>query len=407
MLFSDRSRYAENPIEEEDRVAFGLQKKGEKIIKLSRGDPPSYFPTPKYILDAYIEALKEHRTTYSKSEGADILREAVAKRYRRLYKLDADPDSVLVTAGVSEALLFIDSAMMNEGDRAILFRPYYSLYLPILKTHGGRPIYEEYDGSKDWNINVERLSKSLKRLKADGKLNRVKYMMITNPNNPTGTVLDRNVLKEVVDLANEYRLLLISDEIYDEIVYNKAKFTSVCQLAKGMPYMVLNGASKVFDSTGFRIGFAITPENDKTSLAIREKLYDYALMRLSVNTPAQYAAAEAINNTVEHKRAINTMVSAIEKRANHATKLLNENPLFSTVRPNGAFYILPKIDLKETKFKDDREFVDSLLKEEDVQVTRGSGFGAPSHFRIVALAPQEILDLAINRINKFCRRHSR
>lgn len=407
MLFSDRSRYAENPIEEEDRIAFELQKKGEKIIKLSRGDPPSYFPTPKYILDAYVEALREHKTTYSKSEGEDILREAVAKRYKKLYKLDASPDSVLVTAGVSEALLFIDSALMNEGDSAVLFRPYYSLYLPILKTHGGLPIYEEYDESSNWSIDVERLSRSLKRLRTEGKLKRVKYMMITNPNNPTGTVLDRDILKEVVDLSNEYRLLLISDEIYDEIVYNKARFTSVCELAKGMPYMILNGASKVFDSTGFRIGFAITPENDKTSLALKEKLYDYAMMRLSVNTPAQYAAAEAINNTVEHKRAINSMVNSIEKRANHATKLLNENPLFNTVRPNGAFYILPRIDLKRTRFKNDREFVDRLLKEEDVQVTRGSGFGAPSHFRIVALAPQGILDLAINRINKFCKRHSR
>ncbi len=215
------------------------------------------------------------------------------------------------------------------------------------------------------------------------------------------------MLKEVVDIANEHGIFLISDEIYDEIVYNNARFTSLSQLAKGMPHAILNGASKVYDSTGFRIGYILVPEGDKKSQALKERLYNYALMRLSVNSPAQYAIVEAIRNVKEHKRAINAMVKEIALRANHATKLLNENPYLQTVKPNGAFYILPRVDLAKLGIKSDREFTDLLLEKEGIQVTRGSGFGASSHFRIVALPPKEILDYAINRINTLCKKQSR
>jgi alanine-synthesizing transaminase len=147
----------------------------------------------------------------------------------------------------------------------------------------------------------------------------------------------------------------------------------------------------------------LIPEDDKLSQAFKEKMYNYAAVRLSVNSPAQYAVAEAMNNVTEHRRAIGQMVKAIEQRANHATRLLNENKYLSTVKPNGAFYIMPRVDFKSLKIKNDREFTDLLLKKECIQVTRGSGFGADSHFRIVALPPKEILDYAINRINRFCK----
>mgnify|MGYP001626478728 CR=1 FL=1 len=178
-------------------------------------------------------------------------------------------------------------------------------------------------------------------------------------------------------------------------------------MAKGQPYVILNGASKDFDSTGFRIGFVAVPEEDKISMELKQKLADYAKMRLSVNLPAQYAVAEAISNTKEHKKAISKMVREIEKRANYAAKKFSENPLLTVTRPNGAFYLLPKLDMKALKFKNDAEFVDRLLREEFVQLTRGSGFGAPSHFRIVALPPKDILDYAIDKINDFCAKNAK
>ncbi|MGC8652196.1 MAG: pyridoxal phosphate-dependent aminotransferase [Candidatus Micrarchaeia archaeon] len=373
---------------------------------MNRGDPPVYFPTPKYIIDAYVGALRESKTSYSRAEGEPVLVEAVQKRYKQLYGIDVGYESIIVTQGVSEALSFVNSAFVNMGDMAVVFKPYYPLYVPILRRNGGIPLFGSYDESKGWGIDVDRLERALRAMPRSSA-KRIKYLLITNPNNPTGTVLDRRALERVVDLANEHSLLIISDEIYDEIVYNGARFTSVGELAKGIPHMILNGASKDFDATGFRIGFMLIPEDDRVSMAVKAKMADYAKARLSVNTPAQYAVAAAMNNTAAHRSAIHEMVRGIAERANHAAKLVAENPLLSVVRPNGAFYIFPKVDLKAMGFRSDAEFVDKLLKATYVQLTRGSGFGAPSHIRIVALPPKDILDYAINKINDFCRTRAR
>lgn len=406
MIFSKRSRYAENPIEEEDRTAEVLQKAGRHVIQLNRGDPPVYFPTPKYIINAYEHALEEHKTAYSRAEGVHALVHAVQERYRRLYNMHMSEESIIVTQGVSEALNFINSALINDNDMAVIIKPYYTLYNPVLRIYGGHPIMGIYDESNKWDIDINGLEKKLEAIPRERR-KRIKYMMITNPNNPTGTVLSASVLKQVVDIANEYSLLIISDEIYDEIVYNKARFTSIGKLAKGMPHIILNGASKDFDATGFRIGFMVIPGQDRLSNAIKSKMSDYAKVRLSVNTPAQYAVAEAMSNISEHKKAIGAMVKSIEDRVNYAAKLISENDFLSMVKPNGAFYLFPKIDMKRLRLKSDAEFVDKLLKQEYVQLTRGSGFGMPSHIRIVALPPKDILGYAINKINDFCIKYAK
>ncbi len=400
-ILSKRSKYAYNAIEEEDTLSNQIQKKGAEVIRLNKGDPPQYIKTPKYIIDAYIKALKEYKTTYSDSTGLKELKEAVSNRYKRNYKVNFTSNDVIVTQGVSEALSFINSSLINNGDNAMLFKPYYPQYMPLLQMYGGKPIIRSYEHKLNWGINPESMRKALKSMPKN-KLKKIKYMLITNPNNPTGTVLSRKILEDITDIANEFNLFLISDEIYDEIIYNGAKFTSISQIAKGMPHMVLNGASKVYDATGFRIGFMIIPENDKFSNMIKSKLRNYALVRLSVNTPAQYAIAEAINNKVEHDKAIKEMVKEISDRVNYSFNMLKENEYLDTIKPNGSFYIFPKINMEKLKFKNDKEFVEKLLKEKGVQVTRGSGFGEPGYFRIVSLPPKTILKSAISKINDFC-----
>lgn len=402
MLVSKRSRYARNPIEEEDLLADELIKKGKKVIKLNRGDPPVYFPTPEYIIKAYIEALKEKKTTYTSALGIKELRDSVSKRYKRIYNIDSSSDDVIVVQGVTEALSFINSALVDGSDKAVIFKPYYPLYVPDLLIYNGKPIFGKYEEENNWSIDIDGLASTLKK-----QSKRPKYMLITNPNNPTGTVLASSTLKEVVDIANEYNILLISDEIYDEIVYNGAKFTSIGQLAKGMPHIILNGASKDFDATGFRLGYMLIPEDDRVSEQLKQTFIGYAQARLSPNAPAQYALAEGINNIKEHRKSIKQMVSKIEERANFAARLVNESEYMHTVIPNGAFYIFPKINLEMLKIKNDKEFVEKLLAEEYVQLTRGSGFGEQSHIRIVALPPKNILEFALNKINNFCKKNSK
>ena len=404
-ILSEHSKYVFSAIREEDDFAEELRKQGKKVVKLSSGDPALYYPTPKYIVDAYVEALANGRTSYSRSQGVLDLVDAVIKRYWHRYGIDLNEQDVLVTSGVAEALTFLNSAVIGLGDTALILKPYYTQYPVAIQMFGGRPLVGEYDEGTGWSIDLDSVAKVVRRMK--GGSGKIKYMLITNPNNPTGTILPRKTLEQVVEIANENRILLVSDEIYDEIVFGGANFTSVCELAKGMPHLILNGASKAFDATGFRIGYVLAPEEDTVSEELKRKLADYCRVRLSSNTPAQYAIAAAMNNTGEHQRTVRELVKKIEKIVGVAMKGLGENHHLSAVRPQGAFYIFPKIHMKTLDFRNDREFVHALLEEKLVQTTRGSGFGAPGHFRIVALAPEEIMGDCVQRVNDFCRAHAK
>ena len=232
-------------------------------------------------------------------------------------------------------------------------------------------------------------------------------MIFANPSNPTGAVLRRKELKEIAEIAKDNDIFIISDEIYDEVVFSGVEFTSLSQVAEGIPYAIMAGASKGFDSTGFRIGYTIIPGKDMESVQVREKFADFAKMRLSSNTPAQYAFADAMGKTEIHNDAIKSMVGKIESRVNSAHKAINDSDFMTAAKPKGAFYILAKVDMKKIDLKSDSEITRKLLVEEGVQITRGSGFGAPDHIRLVALAPEDELEAAIRKIDKFFVKHSK
>ncbi len=399
-ILSITSKYVLNPFEENDELIKTLiTKNKKKIIKLDLGDPNVYFQTPKYIVNAYISALKNNKTTYSKPGGISELIDAVTKRYKLLYNIKLQNQDIITTSGASTALFFLNNALINKNDFAVLFNPHYPSYLFNLKMHQGKPIFGNYNEKNNWDIDIDNLQKILKIHKTNKTLKRIKYLLLTNPNNPTGTVLNKRILKQIVDISNEYDILLVSDEIYDEIIYNKASFTSIGELAKGIPHIILNGLSKNFSGTGFRIGFIIIPEQDKVSNQLKKKFRDYSLIEFSLNTPSQFAAAVALNNQKEHKKSIGTLIKKVEKRANLAFDLLNKNEFLDVVKPQGAFYIFPKFDYKKLKFKNDKEFTNLLLKEHGIQLKRGSIFGKQYHFRLVCLAPEELLQYSIDKIN--------
>ena len=405
-ILSYRSRYAMNPLHEGDDLASELEGAGKRLIKVNIGDPARYFKTPRYVIDAYVKALKDGHTSYSSPYGIPELREAVAERYRRMYNVDANSDDVIVTQGVSEALVFLNASLIDWEDKAVIFRPYYTQYAPDLMLFGGRPIMERYREEIEWGIMTDDLERHVKADISESR-KKPKYLIITNPNNPTGTVLPARILREIVDIANNYGMLLVSDEIYDEIVYNGARFTSVSQIADGVPHLILNGASKDFDATGFRLGLALLPGEDKASVELKEQFRRFATIRLSCNTPAEYALAEGLSRHAEHERAVGRMVREIADRANFAAKLINESEYMHAVAPKGAFYIFPKLHMNRLKLRDDRDFAMRLLDEEGVQLTRGSGFGEPGHIRLVVLPEKKVLELAIEKINRFCKRHSK
>ncbi len=402
MFLSRLSRYASSPIREEDYTASRLIKEGKRVIKLNTGDPAKYFKTPIRVVNAYIEALKNNDNYYSNSQGIEELRDAIARRHKKLYGLDTSAEKIIITQGISEGLQFLNTALIDRGDRAILIRPYYPSYMPYLLILGGKPIFADAKEDANWDIDLEALGKKLK----ESDKARIKYMLITTPNNPAGYIITRKKLAEIADFANEHDIFLISDEIYDELVFN-GKFTSLSEVARGMPYMILNGMSKGFVGTGFRLGYMIVPNEDSKSKELLGKLIELAQMRLSPNTPAQFAYAAGLGNLGAHMNEVKKLGAEIKKRVYFTVKEVNKSEHMHATLPSGAFYVFPTVMLGKLDTKDDKEFVQKLLLEKFVQVTRGSGFGMPGHIRIVALPPTDVLGEAIERINAFCNEHAR
>jgi len=399
MFLSKLSLYASSPIREEEKTASMLVKAGKKVIKLNSGDPAKYFKAPKRVINAYANALKNNYAYYATSQGIEQLRQAIANRHKKVYGLDASPEKIVVTEGISEGIQFLNMALIDKGDKAILIRPYYPSYVSYLQIFGGSAIFADAIEERNWDIDLDSLAKKVRGEK------RIKYMLITTPNNPAGYVIRRRKLAEIADFANEHGLFLISDEIYDELVY-RGRFTSLSEVADGMPYMLLNGMSKSFVTTGYRLGYMLIPNDDEKSKALLSKLIELAQMRISANTPAQFAYAEGLRDLSAHNREVAKLRAELKERLYFATKKVNESEYMHALPPSAAFYVFPKLAMQKLKLKDDKEFVNSLLLEKYVQVTRGSGFGMPGHIRIVALAGKDVLGEAIEKIDEFCREHS-
>lgn len=401
-FISKKLSHTGDPIGENADLVDNLQKNGVKPIKLIMGDPARYFKIQDNVIKAYQTAVAEGKNFYLEGQGLEELREAVTERYSRMYNVDFDKNNVIITQGVVEALQFLNHTLIYGGDPAILVAPFFTQYIPSITLHEGVPLLAHYNESKDWDLDIDDIKQTLKKAKQ-----KPKYLLITNPSNPTGTVSSEKSLKEVVEFAKDNDLFLVADEVYDEIVYNGAKFVSLSKLAKGIPHMIFNGASKNYLATGFRVGFSIIPENDPKSRALLEAFVKLSYSRLSANTPSQYAMLEGLRNTAEHAKAMSYFVPQIAKRSNTAAKLVNETEYLTTVQPNSAFYIFPRINFDLLTIKDDTTFVRELLKEVHVQLTRGSNFGMPGYIRIVTLPDESSLTDAIGRIERFCKAHSK
>lgn len=385
-----RMEYAYYPIRELFPLADEITKSGAEIYNASIGDPVTYLGPAKYVIKAYAKALKEGKVFYTRSPGDFEFLNEISKRHKRMYNLDIDPSRIFVTQGLSEALTFLAESLMDKGRGAVLFNPYYPVYAPTVKIFDGTVVLSSLNEDKGWAPSKDDLEEKIRKAKADGI--DLKFILIINPNNPTGSMCNRNDLQDVVEVAKNNDLLIISDEIYDEIILVKEKMTSIGEVAKGVPHVIMNGLSKNWGGTGFRIGWVAIPEDDDGSRKLREGFSNLLSMRLCANTPAQIAGVEALRNEKAHRRFVKYLVKNIKERSEFMHKRLNEIDGLSCQKPKGTFYLFPKIDLTRTKFKDDKEFCTELLRKEHVWVARGSGFGLDSHLRTTVLPPLEILE---------------
>ncbi|RLE75135.1 MAG: alanine aminotransferase [Thermoprotei archaeon] len=396
MKTSQRVNVLEYLIREFVPVAKQLEAKDKKVLYLNIGDPLRYdFKTPKYIRDSLKDAVDKGYNYYSRAQGIEELLEAIAEKERKVNNVPISPDRVVVTTGVSEAINFVIAALVEPGDRVLLPSPTYPLYANFTKFYDGQPVFYKLDEENEWMPDLDDI-----RSKIDGK---TKMLIIINPNNPTGGVYEKNILIDLLDLAAEHNLVVVSDEIYDRIVF-EGEFYSTASLSKDTIVIGLNGFSKTYLMTGWRLGYIYVHDpTDSVGQEIYNAIVKMAMNRLCAPTPIQVAAAKALRGPQKH---IVNFTLKLKERRDAVMKIIEGSGCLSAVKPKGAFYVFPKIECKGD-WKDDKEFAYKLLIEEGVLIVPGSGFyaGDSNHFRSVILPPVEILEEAFEKITNFIEKH--
>ena len=393
---TERVRTIEYAIRDIIVYAKQVAKTGKKIYYLNIGDPVAFdFDTPKHIRQALIKAVEEGANAYSPSEGLPELREAISQKEKRVNNIDINPEDVIVTEGISEGIQMVMAALINSGDEILLPGPTYPPYISYAKFFGGKPVtYETIEGT-GWQPNIDDLRSKISK--------KTKGIVIINPNNPTGALYDEKAVKQIVDLAGEHDLPVFSDEIYDQIVFGK-RLVSTAYLARDVPVIGLNGFSKAYLITGWRLGYVYFHDQQGRLQEFKQCIEKEARIRLCANTPVQKAGVAALNGPQDH---IKETVRKLQERRDYAWKRLNETEGISCAKPEAAFYVFPKIHDVGSRWKTDMEFALDLLKETGVLFVHGSGFDptyGAGHVRGVILPPIETLEQALNELEKFMKK---
>jgi len=369
---------------------------GKKIFYLNIGDPVAFdFPTPPHIRQALIEAVKSGENYYAPSEGVPELRQAIAEKEKRVNDVSIAAENVLITSGVSEGIRMVISSLIEKGDEILVPGPAYPPYISYSKAYYGTPITYETIEEENWQPNIDDLRKKISE--------KTRAMVIVNPNNPSGALYRKKVVKQMLDIAGEHDLLVLSDEIYDQIRYTE-EYVSTSHLAKDLPVVGLNGFSKVYLMTGWRLGYVYFYEQNGELQELKESIEKEQRIRICANTPVQMAGIAALRGPQDHVKG---MVEKLRLRRDYAWKRLNEIEGISCAKPEGAFYVFPKIHAVGSKWKTDMEFAVELLKETGVLLVHGSGFDpvyGAGHVRVVFLPPIETLEHAFNEVERFMKK---
>ena len=372
-----------------------LEQKGIKVLHLNIGDPNKYnFDTPQHMKDALYNAAKEGHNGYAPSEGYLELRTAIVEREKKRNNVGYTPDDVCVTTGVTESLQILLTALLDPNDELLIPGPTYPQYMLISQVNNAQPVSYRCLEDDGWQPDVDHIRKEIS--------NRTKGIVLINPNNPTGALYSKKVIKEIIDIAGECNIPIISDEIYDDMVFDE-KQHATASLAKDVPIITFNGFSKVYLVPGWRIGYVMFYHNGELD-EVQDAFMRLARSRLCANSVCQRACIAALKGPQDHIEKVN---QKLRQQRDFSYKRLNEIDGISTAKPQGAFYIFPKIEAMKNKiWKDDKEFVLDFLHEAHVLVVHGSGFCSTygkDHFRAVILPDIKTLEEAFNKLDAFIK----
>ena len=371
-----------------------LEEEGRRIIKLNIGNPaPFGFEAPEEILVDIVRNLPTAQG-YCDSQGLLSARTAIVNHYQEQRIESITVDDVWLGNGVSELITMSLQAMLDNGDEVLVPAPDYPLWTAATSLAGGIPVHYLCDENNGWLPDVEDIRARITP--------RSKAIVVINPNNPTGAVYPPGVLEQIAEVAREHGLAVLSDEIYDKILYDGAVHTPFARVAPDLFVLTFNGLSKAYRVAGFRSGWMAVSGPKKHAASYLEGITILANMRLCANVPAQHAIQIALGG----RQSIHDLVlpgGRLHEQRDAALTALDKIPGVSCVRPAGAMYVFPRLDPERYPIKDDQQFVLQLLREQHVLVVQGSGFNwpEPDHLRIVTLPRADDLTEAIGRIGSF------
>jgi len=391
ILAASRLEHVRYAIRDVAVLAEEVARQGHEILPLNIGDPLQFdFATPPELIEVVARAMRDGRSGYAPSLGVPEALEAIRGEAHR--KGVRNVQSVFVTQGVSEAVDLCFTALVNPGENILTPRPEYPLYWAVLAKLGAELNAYALDESEGWAPDLDDLRRRINP--------RTRAIVVINPNNPTGALCSRRTLEAIAELAREHNLVVFADEIYDKLTL-EGEHQSLAALAPDVPVVTFGGLSKAYLAPGWRVGWGIVSGEPAVLGAYVEGIGKLLRSRLSANHPEQYAIKPALEGPQSH---LPEVLRKLRSRRDLTTAFANSTPRLSCVRPEGAFYAFPRIDIPE----DDAEFVRGLLREKHVLLVHGSGFGqAPGtrHFRIVFLPDESTLGRAYRAIAEYLSEH--
>ena len=362
-----------------------MKAKGEQVFGLAGGEPDK--DTPENIKQAAIQALQNGATKYTPSAGLPELRQAISEKLKRDNGLDYTPDQICVCSGAKPAVYSALRAVISEGDEVIIPSPYWVSYPSMVQLCGGTPVFVETKAENGWKITADEF--------ADAMTPRTKLIILTTPHNPTGAVYTGEELRAIGEVAIDEDILILSDEIYEHLIYDDAKHVSIASLSKELYDLTItiNGFSKSYAMTGWRLGYSAAPEAIAQTIRL---IQDHTSS--NATTFAQYGAIEALNGD---QSFVSDLREEYDFRRQYVVERLKAMPKISVVEPKGAFYCF--VDIGGTGM-DSLAFCERLLERYKVAAVPGIAFGNDHAIRISYCTTLDVLKEGLDRLEEFCRK---
>ena len=376
------------------KEAKRIEEDGFRVLKLNIGNPGAFgFNAPDEILHDIIVNL-QNAQGYGDSRGLFAARKAVMQDFQSKGVMDVTINDVFIGNGVSELIMMAMQGLLDSGDEVLVPMPDYPLWTAAITLAGGRAVHYLCDEASDWTPDLNDV-----RSKVSPK---TKAIVVINPNNPTGAVYDRSVLEGFAEIARENDLIIYADEVYGRITYDGALYTPMSVVAPDLLTISFDGLTKAWRAAGFRAGWMVLSGNKKIAKDYVDGLDILASMRLCPNMPSQYGIQTALGGYQSIKDLLLPGGRLREQRDVIFT-LVNEIPGLSVVKPKGALYCFPKVDVKRFNITDDEKFMLDLLRDKHLLLVHGTGFNwkQPDHFRIVFLPDKDTLTDAMSRLTAF------